>query len=231
MRRVRGRIAAIASLNEPMRQRLYDWVASNEDGTTRDAAAKALSVPRSVAAFHLDKLAAAGLLEVEFRRPPGRRGPGAGRPAKFYRRAVEELSVSIPERRYDLSARLLAEAVERAEAEGRPVREALAEVARREGERIASTVQPPEGWDTDRIVELLADSGYEPRCENGTIKLGNCPFHVLAVEHMDLVCNMNTELLAGLAEAVGLPRDAVRLDPSPGRCCVTLKTASQREAV
>lgn len=230
MRRIRDRIAAIASLNEPMRQKLYDLVASTDDGTTRDAAAKALSVPRSVAAFHLDKLAAAGLLEVEFRRPAERRGPGAGRPAKFYRRAVGELSVSIPERRYDLSAHLLAEAVERAEAEGRPVRATLAETARREGERIASRVQPSEGWDTDRILELLADNGYEPHCENGTIRLGNCPFHLLAVEHTNLVCNMNTELLAGLASAVSLPRDAVRLDPSPGRCCVTLQTAPQREA-
>lgn len=226
MGKIRGRVAALASLNEPMRQKLYEFVASRADGATRDVAAKTLNVPRSVAAFHLDKLAAAGLLDVEFRRPPGRGGPGAGRPAKHYRRAERELSVSIPERRYDLSARLLAEAVERAETEGRPVRATLAEAARQEGERLASEADHPKGWDTEAILAVLEDIGYEPCCQEGTIRLCNCPFHTLAMEHRDLVCSMNTELLAGLADAVGLPNGAVQLDPRPGRCCVTLRNAT-----
>jgi predicted ArsR family transcriptional regulator len=57
------------------------------DPVGRDAVAARVGVGRTLAAFHLDKLAAAGLLTISFARPPGRTGPGAGRPAKLYRRA------------------------------------------------------------------------------------------------------------------------------------------------
>jgi hypothetical protein len=56
---------------------------------------------RSVAACHLDKLAGAGLLQVRYQRLAGREGPGAGRPAKIYRRADIQLSVSLSERHDD----------------------------------------------------------------------------------------------------------------------------------
>ena len=88
----------------------------------KDEAAAAMGVPRSVAAFHLDRLVADGLLTTEYRRLSGRQGPGAGRPAKLYRRAEGELSVSLPDRRYDLAARLLAGAVDEADAHRHPRR-------------------------------------------------------------------------------------------------------------
>lgn len=218
------RLAAAAALNEPLRRKLYFFVVSDEGGATRDHAAEALGLARSVAAFHLDKLVDAGLLEADFRRPPGRRGPGAGRPAKYYRRAADELSVTVPERRYELSARLLAEAVERAETDARPVAQTLGDVAREEGRRIAAEIDSPGGWSTERLLDVLADQGYEPRCDGETITLRNCPFHALAAEHRGLVCGMNLELLSGLAEVGGLPREQVHQDPVPDRCCVTLQT-------
>ena len=95
MRRVDSeadRLAALASLNEPMRRRLYGYLADQDTGVSRETAAAALGLSRSVVAFHLDKLADLGLLDVEFRRPEGRGGPGAGRPAKLYRRAAGEIS-------------------------------------------------------------------------------------------------------------------------------------------
>src|SRR4051812_37329553 len=97
------RIAGIASLDQPARRALYELLAAADGWTTRDEAAEAAGVPRSVAAFHLDKLAEAGVLEVRFQRTSGRTGPGAGRPSKLYRRSPEELSVSVPERHYDLA--------------------------------------------------------------------------------------------------------------------------------
>jgi hypothetical protein len=33
---------------------------------------------------------------------------------------------------------------------------------------------------------------------------------------------MNHELIKGVVEAAGLPDSTARLDPAPGRCCVTL---------
>ena len=122
-------IAGVASLAEPQRRALYQFVVNRGDAVSKDEAAAAMGVARSVAAFHLDRLVADGLLTTEFRRLTGRQGPGAGRPAKLYRRAEAELSVSLPARQYDLAAGLLAAAVNDAIRTGTPVGEALTRVA------------------------------------------------------------------------------------------------------
>ncbi|MGH9294859.1 MAG: helix-turn-helix transcriptional regulator [Acidimicrobiales bacterium] len=218
-------MVAVAALAEPLRRRVYDHVAAHAGGVSRDGTAEALGLARSVAAFHLDKLAEAGLLAVDFRRPPGRRGPGAGRPAKWYRRADGEIAVSVPERRYELAAALLARAVERAANETVPVGAALCEVAREHGRSAGAPLRSKgraSGSLLRRLVEVLAEQGYEPHVDGDQVTLVNCPFHLLAAEHRELVCTMNHELLCGLAEEAGLPAGAARLDPGPGRCCVTL---------
>lgn len=223
MRKLRDRIAGVAALNEPLRHKLYEFVSRNRGGVTRDDAAKATGMARSVAAFHLDKLADAGLLDVEFRRPSGRGGPGAGRPAKYYSRSSEELSISLPERRYDLSAQILADAVEHAEAQGRPIAQTVSDAARRAGEGIAAQSTAPDGWSTEKLVEVLAENGYEPHRDGDSITLDNCPFRSLADEHQELMCTMNLNLLTGLTRVAGLPRRALKLEPARGRCCVTLQ--------
>src|SRR5680860_1334410 len=101
-----ARIAAVASLEQPLRRRLYALLDDRDRWITRDEAASALDVARSVAAFHLDKLADAGVVEVTFERTTGRTGPGAGRPSKMYRLTLDELSASIPERHYDLAGQV-----------------------------------------------------------------------------------------------------------------------------
>ena len=103
----------LAPLADPVRRSLYGFVVAQPEPVDRDAAAAGVGIGRPLAAFHLDRLAAAGLLEVEYHRRSGRTGPGAGRPAKFYRRARgRETSVSLPPRRYDDLAEILAEGVE-----------------------------------------------------------------------------------------------------------------------
>src|SRR3954466_6321561 len=120
-----AQIAGVAALDQPLRRELYDLVVQKDGGVGRDEAAAALDLPRSVAAFHLDKLTDAGLLEVRYERPPGRVGPGAGRPAKIYRRARDELSVSLPQRHYELAGVLLSDAVLASAQTGCSVSEAL----------------------------------------------------------------------------------------------------------
>src|ERR687898_116595 len=80
------RISGIAALDQPVRRDLYRLLSERDGWVTRDEASEALGVPRSVVAFHLDKLVEAGVLDVTFERTTGRTGPGAGRPAKLYRR-------------------------------------------------------------------------------------------------------------------------------------------------
>src|SRR5512134_1888530 len=103
-----GRIAALA---DPVRRALYEYVAGSGDDVSRDQAARAARVARPLAAFHLDKLVEHGLLETSYRRLTGRRGPGAGRPAKLYRRSALQLDISLPARDYELAARLFARAL------------------------------------------------------------------------------------------------------------------------
>ena len=62
---------------------------------SRDDVAGALGLARATAAFHLDRLVADGLLDIHFERRSGRTGPGAGRPAKLYRRSDVPVEVSL----------------------------------------------------------------------------------------------------------------------------------------
>src|SRR4051812_32720569 len=121
-----ARVSAIAALDEPARRRLYEFVVGQPAPVSRDEAATAVGTPRATVAFHLDKLVAEGLLEVVHERRTGRSGPGAGRPSKLYRRSPDHITVSLPERRYELAARLLADALQEAEASGQSAAAALA---------------------------------------------------------------------------------------------------------
>src|SRR5687768_6107020 len=107
------RVTRLGALADPVRRRLYRFVAEQSDAVSRDQAADGVEVPRHTAKFHLDRLVDEGLLVAEFRRLTGRTGPGAGRPAKLYRRSTREVAVSVPTRRYDLVGQVLADAVER----------------------------------------------------------------------------------------------------------------------
>jgi predicted ArsR family transcriptional regulator len=208
------RLAAVSALAEPVRRALYDLVSRRPDAVSRDVAAHELGLARSTAAFHLDKLAAAGLLDVDFQRLTGRTGPGAGRPAKLYRRADTEVGVSVPDRRYDLAGELLASAVEESATTGQPAREVLMRLARAAGHAIAAG--------SESLESVLVDNGFEPQVSGDSVELANCPFHRLAQRHRDIVCGLNLELLRGAAEQVGDPSD-VLLDPAPGRCCVRVE--------
>jgi predicted ArsR family transcriptional regulator len=230
-----GRIAGVASLVEPQRRALYRFVVERGDAVSKDEAAAAMGVARTVAGFHLDRLVADGLLTTEFRRLTGRQGPGAGRPAKLYRRAEGELSVSLPARQYDLAARLLAAAVDEATRTGTPVAEALTGVATERGRQLGERAREVAGRRPSRralldaTLVVLDEQGYEPRVRGGEVVLANCPFHALVDEQRDLVCGMNHDLLCGMAAAVDDDGLAARLEPTEGTCCVRL--AADRRAV
>src|SRR2546427_367435 len=100
-------LAGIAVLGDPVRRRLYLYVVDQPGEVSREAAARAVGITRPAAAFHLEKLVEEGLLEAGYRRLSGRRGPGAGRPARVYRRAAREVHIDLPSRDYELVARVL----------------------------------------------------------------------------------------------------------------------------
>jgi len=221
-------VVRVAALAEPQRRAIYQFVVGRDGPVSKDDAAAALGVARSVAAFHLDRLVADGLLSTEFRRLSGRRGPGAGRPAKLYRRAAREVAVSLPPRHYGFVADLLATAVEASAGDGTPVADALRDAARHRGADLGAAVRgragdrPSRGALAATALALLEEQGYEPRMEDGQVVLVNCPFHALADRHRELVCGMNHDLLAAVSDAVGDDVLEAHLVPTEGRCCVRL---------
>jgi predicted ArsR family transcriptional regulator len=225
-RDVDERIGRLASLGEPQRWALYRFVVNHGDAASKGEAAEALGIARSVAGFHLDRLVADGLLATEFRRLTGRRGPGAGRPAKLYRRVRDEVSISLPPRRYDFAAAVLAQAVDQAIRTGTPVEHALSSVASKRGRdlgehaREAAGIHPARTAPLEAALATLEEQGYEPRVQGDEVVLANCPFHALVDGQRDLVCSMHLDLLSGMAEAVGKGALTARLEPSDDACCV-----------
>lgn len=217
-------VEAIALLAEAPRRAVYDWVVAQRRPVSRDEVAGATGMSRGLAAFHLDRLAAGGLLETEFRRLTGRTGPGAGRPAKLYRRAVRDIAVSLPERRYEIAAGLLADALEDV-TEQRPP-EALRAAAHRLGQdvgryaRAAAGPWPSRARRRAALVDTLDERGYQPVERDGRLRLGNCPFDALVDMHRDLVCGMNLALAEGILDGLGERRTSAQLDRQPGLCCV-----------
>jgi predicted ArsR family transcriptional regulator len=211
-------LSSVSSLDDPVRRRLYEVVCERTEPVGRDEAAATAGVGRALAVYHLDKLVDAGLLTASYQRPPGRGGPGAGRPAKLYARSDREFAVTVPPREYELAARLLVQAVE-SDPSTRS-RAVLLDAARRLGSELGSRFR---GDGQDDLAGALAEQGYEPRRgEDGVIRLRNCPFHQLAEYHRDVVCGMNLGLIEGITAGLGAARARPVLDPQPGHCCVAI---------
>jgi predicted ArsR family transcriptional regulator len=220
--------AGIGALSDPVRRRLYLFVCARADPVSRELAADALGLAPHQAKFHLDRLERDGLLDSSYARQSDRSGPGAGRPAKLYRRTDREIAVSLPDREYQLAGRLMADAIAESAETGTPVIEALHRLANTYGRHLGEAAvgdQPPRTARAalDLAVETLSDNGYEPRPDHGRVVMANCPFHALAQAQTQLVCQMNHALIGGLTDVLGPNHPVAELDPAPDRCCVILK--------
>jgi predicted ArsR family transcriptional regulator len=208
--------AVLAALGDPARRLLYEYITAQDHPVSRDEAADATGLKRPTAAFHLERLAADGLLDVRFARLSGRTGPGAGRTAKLYVRAHRQIDVSLPPRRYLILGDVLASALDEAQRRPEAAGEAVARAAERAGRDLAAGCED---------LAQLAGAGYQPRVRgDGVTQLANCPFHELVVRHPQLVCTLNLHLLQAALACLGRPERA-QLDPAPGRCCVTIVPA------
>ena len=230
---IERRIAGIAVLDLPVRRDLYRLLCAAEgEWLSRDDASDALGIGRPLAAFHLDKLVDAGVVETRFERRTGRSGPGAGRPSKLYRPIGTEVSASVPDRHYDLAGSLLAAAVAEATSTGAPVADCLREAAHAAGVVVGSDASAAAAAAgngearRDAVAAVLRAHGYEPALDaEGDLALANCPFHRLAEEQRELVCGMNLDFLGGVLEGLGPDEGfSARLQPEPGYCCVRVSS-------
>ena len=214
------RIAALASLTDDKRLQLFEFVAETGRAVGRDEVAEAAGLPRSTVSFHLDRLVQDGLLAVEFHKPPGRSGPGSGRPAKMYRPIAGEVGASVPDRNYDLAGELLAAAIEASQSRGESAADSLREAAFRKGGELARG--------SGSMEEFLEAAGYRPQSDgDGGFLLPNCPFHRLSREHPGVVCAMNGAFLQGAAAGCGIAAERVAEDGTSGHCCARIAAAGQ----
>jgi len=210
-------LTGLSHLDDPLRRQLYEYVIESDGPVSREQAAAAASIGRTLAAYHLDKLAEVGLLTVSYQRPAGRGGPGAGRPAKLYTRTAREISVSVPPRDYELLARLLVASVEQ-DASG-AVQQAVNSAAHEAGRHAGAQTG-------GNVIGALRNCGYLPHADDdGRINLRNCPFHLVAADHRDVVCGLNLRLVEGVIAGCGHPLAHAELDPHPDRCCVVVHDA------
>ncbi|WP_039798622.1 helix-turn-helix transcriptional regulator [Nocardia araoensis] len=225
-------IGAVAALDDELRRGMYRFIRRARRPVTRDEAAEQVGISRKLAAFHLDKLVDAGLLRARYEQVGVRR---VGRTPKVYEPADTEVQVSIPERRHQVLAEILADAV-LAESAGETSREAAIRVARERGAEQGEALRRhlrPGRLGVERALTLLqstlTDHGFEPSREGtGCLRLRNCPFHPLAAKAPDLVCGINHAYLRGFLS--GLKADSVTaiLAPAAGECCVELRSAADR---
>jgi predicted ArsR family transcriptional regulator len=216
------RVTTLGALADPVRRALYHFVSHQDEPVSREQAAEGVEVPRHTAKFHLDRLVDEGLLVTEFRRLTGRTGPGAGRPAKLYRRSASEVSVSLPHRRYDLAAEVLADAIERS-LKGMAMDEAIAAAADAAAGLAVDTApdrsRHRRKGELDRVAVALAPFGYEPKIDDH-LTLANCPFDRLAADHRELVCGMNLAFVGSVADRLGCTGVRAEPDPADDGCCV-----------
>lgn len=220
-------LASVSCLDDRVRGRLYAFVSGRSEPVGRDEAAAAVGIGRALAVYHLDKLVESGLLTASYRRPPGRSGPGAGRPAKVYARSDGEFMVTVPQREYQLAARLLVQAVA-ADRRGH-VRVALHDAARQLGADLGERHRADAQGRGSRLAleSALSELGFEPcHDDHGTVRTRNCPFRRLAELQPEIVCHMNLALIQGLVAGLGADSLNPVLDPEPEHCCVVIPAAA-----
>jgi predicted ArsR family transcriptional regulator len=220
-------IRAVAALDDELRSGMYAYIRAAGRPVTRDEAAAAVGISRKLAAFHLEKLVDAGLLRAGSP-PAGTRR--AGRIPKTYEPSEVDIQVSIPDRRHEVLAEILLDAV-LTEAAGENAREAALRVARRRGEDLGAAERErarPGRLGAERALTLaeglLCRYGFEPtRAAPTCVRLRNCPFHPLARNAPELVCGINHAFLQGFLSGLQATTVHAVLEPHAGECCVELR--------
>lgn len=225
-------LGVLALLNDDIRRRLYHLVRRSGHPVTRDEAAKALSISAKLAAFHLDKLVEGGLLDAGFETPRGLRRR-VGRAPKRYSPSTAEVSLSLPERQYEMIGEILVDALGQTAGSESAV-EAANQVAFRRGEQIGADrrEQIRRGrLGAERTIGeargLLDELGFEPADDSGGLRLRNCPFDALARRDPKLVCVLNASFIDGILRGLGNTSVSAELAPEEGSCCVRVRRAAR----
>lgn len=201
-----------STLGDPTRRSIYLKVRESAEPMTAAQIAATFDIHANVARHHLDRLADEGYLEVTRRRPEGRKGPGAGRPAKCYTPTDKEIELQFPARRYDLLADLLIRVVQRLEPER--ASEIAAQVGHEYGVELAGTLDLPDaGFDSvlATVQQAMVNVGFavDTNTNSRQLLMSHCPFGRTAFDHPEVVCSLDRGIVNGLMEALHHETDTV----------------------
>jgi predicted ArsR family transcriptional regulator len=195
-----GRLADV--FGDPTRRNIYRYLRSCGDPQSASEVADVFGLHRTVARAHLEKLGELGLVTAATRRRPG-----GGRPAKTYAVTDTRLEVMLPPRRYERLARLLLRLVSET-VEPEAAAAAAAAIGRDFGEQTAvefagNGVQPPIKLSPRAVMDWMDLAGYGATLAsngNGTtvIEVHNCVYRELSLEHPDVVCAFDRNMLCGM---------------------------------
>ncbi len=193
----------LAAAGDPQLRRILLYARGRRDAFTADDAASALRVHRNVARSRLDRLAESGFLSVSLERPEGRRGPGAGRPAKVYHVAPELDAVEFPDRRL---ADVIGFLVGKLPARGREkaLREAGEEFGRSLGAATGLKASANVRTGLERVCDGLGSLGFPVSLQSleddkAILATPTCPLRPLVVKHPDAGA-IDRGMWAGLVE-------------------------------
>jgi predicted ArsR family transcriptional regulator len=198
-----------STLGDATRRAIYISAREAPEPVTASQIADLFEIHPNVARHHLDRLVADGYLQVTHKRRSGRRGPGAGRPAKHYEPTEKEVSVQFPARRYDLLAELLVRVVHRVAPDDAAL--IAEEVGREYGRELATEIGLPEDAGFDAAVQAVARAmmgvGFDTEANSNDRILVTrfCPFGETAVNHPEIVCKIDQGIVRGLLEAAQQP--------------------------
>ena len=181
----------------PGAQRVLAAVRDTGAGVTAAGLATLLDLHVTTVRFHLERLAADGLV-TGHSVPSG----GRGRPRMVYQ------AVRVP----DARAGMLTALTDAASGDG-PV----AERAQRAGEQWAETLDLGQVGAMEALEDVFAQLGFAPASVERGLALRACPFLEDARRHPEVVCGVHRGLAMGIARRVGA---AVELRPFQGNACV-----------
>lgn len=221
------RIADLTSaLGDPTRRAIYVAARESPDPMTTSRVAELFEIHPNVARHHLDKLAADGWLVVSQRRPSGKTGPGAGRPAKTYEASKREVSIHFSPRRYELLVDLLMRVLARV-APG-DVSSIAQEVGSEYGRELAGEIGAPDDAGYAEAVQAVAVAmtglgfSMDPDVEGQQLLTSHCPFGEAASDHPDVVCSLDRGIVTGLLGGLGTGCNPVLIPHQrPDDDCVT----------
>jgi predicted ArsR family transcriptional regulator len=207
----------LAAAGDLQLRRILLYARGRRDPFAADDVAVVLGVHRNVARSRLDRLVEAGFLVVTPERRGGRRGPGAGRPAKVYRVAPELEGVEFPDRRL---AELTSLLVEKVPARGRS--KALREAGEDFGRTLAAAGGLKQsrsvGTGLERVCDALGTLGFQVSVvsldgDQAELASPTCPLRPLVVRCPDASA-IDRGMWAGLVErgVRGVRADRVRCE-------------------